>query len=591
MQLTQTVNGKTPVHYTAATAMAPPEVGGDGSYDFHLRSLSAASRDSAAAADPASDPNLLESVRRVCEMCREANDARDEMVARAFPVMSKLFQRCAAAPTQAVASAGVLLLTILQFFLDFGEAVLHDADVSLKTFFRSCLSREFADPVVAERTLEFLIANKTKILISFPTLIPQFYPLLLKLIASNGERLEKKFSEVLPLMMSAGSFLPLFLSLMDLPMLVVALEKVERSSGTLIGSSIATIQKSAAPEMLLALMDEAYTGSAIEDPSGNSGSDDSGPLDLADPMFLDLLKDENDGIAAKHWMSPTLSSTLQAAVNSPQSDRLKQSLEMAPHFLSLYFTTALRDVNDSLLCALIPIVMSRYAAMFPDKVFSFEVRKRLSDFILAAFQRSPGIIAVLKKPITDRLGEAHDNPAKTELALHLCWAIGEHGAGGINCKDVARELFENLELLLYENLATSRLGLSQEPGFDSMGASSRKSSQARLLCFVVTAIAKLATCHSELLPRARVSLAKVARSRTSDRRVWQRACDYLGLMNEPAICLSVLGPSTAQGNGPGIVDWSEGGTKMVAHIPFYLLAGQKGPPFHDFSFADLLPTE
>ncbi|KAJ1272893.1 hypothetical protein BS78_06G237800 [Paspalum vaginatum] len=575
--------------------MASPEVAGrDGSYDFHLRSLSAASRDSAAAADPASDPNLLQSVRRVCEMCWEAKEARDEMVARAFPVMSKLFQRCAAAPTQAVASTGVLLLTILQFFLDFGEAVLHDADGSLKTFFRSCLSREFADPIVAERTLEFLIANKTKILISFPTLIPQFYPLLLKLIASNGERLEKKFSEVLPLMMSAGSFLPLFLSLMDLPMLVVALEKVERSSGTLIGSSIATIQKSAAPEMLLALMDEAYTGSAIEDPSGNSGSDDSGPLDLADPMFLDLLKDENDGIAAKHWISPTISSTLQAAVNSPQSDRLKQSLEMAPRFLSLYFTTALRDVNDSLLCALIPVVMSRYAAMFPDKVFSFEVRKRLSDFILAAFQRSPGIIAVLKamnKPITDRLGEAHDNPAKTELALHLCWAIGEHGAGGIDCKDVARELFENLELLLYENLATSRLGLSQEPGFDSMGASSRKSSQARLLCFVVTAIAKLATAHSELLPRARVSLAKVARSRTSDRRVWQRACDYLGLLNEPAICLSVLGPSTAQGNGPGIVDWSEGGTKMVAHIPFYLLAEQKGPPFHDFSFADLLPTE
>jgi AP-5 complex subunit zeta-1 len=124
-----------------------------------------------------------------------------------------------------------------------------------------------------------------------------------------------------------------------------------------------------------------------------------------------------------------------------------------------------------------------------------------------------------------------------------------------------------------------------------MGASSRKSSQARLLCFVVTAIAKLATFHNELLPRARVSLAKVARSRTSDRRVWQRACDYLGLLNEPAICLSVLGPSTAQGNGPGIVNWSEGGTKMVAHIPFYLLAEQKGAPIHDFSFDDLVPTE
>jgi hypothetical protein len=43
---------------------------------------------------------------------------------------------------------------------------------------------------------------------------------------------------------------------------------------------------------------------------------------------------------------------------------------------------------------------------------------------------------------------------QTELALHLCWAIGEHGAGGTSYKDVARVLFENLELLLYENLAT-----------------------------------------------------------------------------------------------------------------------------------------
>jgi AP-5 complex subunit zeta-1 len=53
--------------------------------------------------------------------------------------------------------------------------------------------------------------------------------------------------------------------------------------------------------MLLALMDEAYTGSAIEDSSGISGSDDSSPLDLADPMFLDLLKDENDGIAVSSF--------------------------------------------------------------------------------------------------------------------------------------------------------------------------------------------------------------------------------------------------------------------------------------------------
>lgn len=58
--------------------------------------------------------------------------------------------------------------------------------------------------------------------------------------------------------------------------------------------------------------------------------------------------------------------------------------------------------------------------------------------------------------------------------------------------------------------------------------------------------------------------------------MWQRACDYLGLLNEPAISLSILGPSIGNVKNPGTVNWSEGGSKMVAHVPFYILAGQEG---------------
>lgn len=561
----------------------------EGDWDFHLRSLSANARDSTAASDPASDPYILQSIRKIYEICKEAGS--EDLVARAYPHINKLFHRSVAALPQSQTSNGLLLLSILQFFLDFGEMVLHDADPSLRTFFRSCLSREFSDPCVAEATLDFLNLNKVKLINAYPTLLPQFFPLLLKLIAWNGEKLEKKFLSVLPAMMSNGSFLPLFPSLADLPILVVALEKVERSSGTLLGNSIASIQKSAAPEMLLALMDEAYTGSTIDDRVGDSGSDDSNSIDVADPVFLDLLKDENDGLVERHWTSPGMTAALLAAKNSSHSRRLKQALNMTPRFLSLYFAIALRDINDSLVCALIPIVMSRNSTIFPDKIFSFEVRKRFSDFILAAFQGSPHFIALLKKPIVDRLGEAYDSPIKTELALNLCWAIGEHGGGGASHKNVARELFESLELLLYENLSSSRLGLSQESGVESNGPNSIRSSQVRLLCFVITAIAKLATCHTELLPRAQVALAKAIRSRGIDKRVSQRACDYLGLLNEPAISLSIFGPSTGNVQSPGTVNWSEGGFKMVSHLPFYILAEQEGPPFHDFSFSDIFSRQ
>ncbi|KAL0676244.1 hypothetical protein Bca4012_004225 [Brassica carinata] len=519
----------------------------DGDWNYHLRILSNSARDST---DPASDPSVLQSVKKLHGFCKLENS--DDLVARIYPQINKVFQRSVASLTQSETgtSKGLLLLAILQFFLDFGDMVLHDADPSLRTFFRSCLSREFSDAAVAEATCEFLIENKRKLLASFPNLLPQFFPLLLKLIAWNWEKLEKSFLKIFPGLISPGSFLPLFPSILDLPsespflrnatlvykffglwfrcqlVLVVALEKVERSSGSgsRVGGSIASIQKSAAPEMLLALMDEAYTGSTIGDGGDDSESEDNNTIDVADPLFLELLKDENDGLAERHRASPALNAALQAAASGPRSERMKQTLKIAPRLLDVYFSVTLRDANDSLICALIPLLMTRNSTMFPDKNFSHEIRRRLLEFVLAAFQRSPNFIALLKKPIIDRLGEAYDDPAKS-----------------------------------------------------------------RLLCFVVTAIAKLATYHRELLPRARVALGKVVRSRISDARVWRRAHDYLRLMNEPGICWSVLGPSrVSEKRFPGTVNWSEGGDKMVAHIPFHILSEQGGPPFHDFALSDVI---
>ncbi|XP_078436746.1 AP-5 complex subunit zeta-1 [Wolffia australiana] len=553
-------------------------------WEDQFRSLSINARDFGA--DPAADPAIVQSVRSLREICREGRS--EDIVAKVYPTINKLFQRCVSALPKSRTTYGLLLLEILQFFIDFGDAFLHDADSSLRTFMRSCLSREFADPIVAEATLNFLSLNKKKILFSFPGLFTQFFPLLLKLIAWNGERLEVTFSKILPAMISQGSFLPLLSSLIDLPILVMALEKVGRNSGTLVGSSIATIQKSTAPEMLLALMDEAYTGTTIKDRGASSGSDDNDSIDVADSLFLDLLKDENDGLAARDWMSPDMDAALQASVNATQSDRLRQALRMTPNYLDVYFRVALWDASDSLVCALIPLLMSRNAALFPDKFFAFEVRKRSLEFILDVFQRWPEFIALLKKPIIDRLTEACGTPEKTELALYLCWAIGEHAGGGISHKDDARELFESLELLLYENISSSRLGLSQEAALSINAAAAWKSSQSRLLCFVVTAIAKLATLHHELLPRARVSLAKVARSHNLGKTVWKRACDFLALMDEPAICMSILGPPNVKEKGPGVVNWNEAGSKMIAHIPFYILKDHEGPPFFDFSFSDII---
>ncbi|EFJ20975.1 hypothetical protein SELMODRAFT_418108 [Selaginella moellendorffii] len=104
--------------------------------------------------------------------------------------------------------------------------------------------------------------------------------------------------------------------------------------------------------------------------------------------------------------------------------------------------------------------------MFPDKIFSIKVQQMCCQFVHTFFKKSPQFIALLKMPITSQ-------PQTSDS------------------KDGVRELFETLELVLYKNLFLWHKA-SAIPG------------QSRLLFFVITTIAKLATCHRELLPRARV---------------------------------------------------------------------------------------
>jgi hypothetical protein len=51
----------------------------------------------------------------------------------------------------------------------------------------------------------------------------------------------------------------------------------------------------------------------------------------------------------RHWTSPGMATALQAAINTPQSDRLKQILKMAPRILDVYFSIGLRGVNNCML--------------------------------------------------------------------------------------------------------------------------------------------------------------------------------------------------------------------------------------------------
>lgn len=48
----------------------------------------------------------------------------------------------------------------------------------------------------------------------------------------------------------------------------------------------------------------------------------------------------------RHWTSPAMGTALQAVINSPLSNRLKEALKIAPRLLDSYFPLTVHDAND-----------------------------------------------------------------------------------------------------------------------------------------------------------------------------------------------------------------------------------------------------
>ncbi|KAG5530700.1 hypothetical protein RHGRI_025612 [Rhododendron griersonianum] len=81
----------------------------DKEWDLHFRTLSSMARDSSFASDRASDPSPLNSVKKLHELC-EADNSED-LIARVYPQVNKIFQHSVASISQSRTSNGLLLLS------------------------------------------------------------------------------------------------------------------------------------------------------------------------------------------------------------------------------------------------------------------------------------------------------------------------------------------------------------------------------------------------------------------------------------------------------------------------------------------------
>lgn len=71
---------------------------------------------------------------------------------------------------------------------------------------------------------------------------------------------------------------------------------------------------------------------------------------LGYPAQVGMFKVNSIICQERPWSSSVMTTILQTAVNSAYSDRLKAVLHLTPRLLDVYFSIALRDVNDCKFC-------------------------------------------------------------------------------------------------------------------------------------------------------------------------------------------------------------------------------------------------
>ncbi|RRT70618.1 hypothetical protein B296_00036292 [Ensete ventricosum] len=247
-----------------------------------------------------------------------------------------------------------------------------------------------------------------------------------------------------------------------------------------------------------------------------------------------------------------MTAMLQAAINNTQSERLKQVLHMTPQFLALYFSIALRDVNDSR--STIPKDTTRIERYVPVRPLIETIRGRRKG--------EPGVWCCSPDPDPSFAGDFFARAIRCLRAISSPVRSVVRGRFLRPCDPLLAGNFFARTIRHLQTISTPRAGRR-----NVFPCGEKERGDKRLSDFMLAAF--------QQCPKF-IALLKVARSRNIDRRVWRRACDYLGLMSEPAICLSILGPSTEKPKGSGIINWSEGGSKMIAHVPFYILSEQEG---------------
>ena len=179
-----------------------------------------------------------------------------------------------------------------------------------------------------------------------------------------------------------------------------------------------------------------------------------------------LSETEQQGLIGSAWSSRALrNAAAKFCDRAPVTARVHEVCLLVPALLDTFFDVILTDAPPSCLRALIPAILTRTGLLFGPPNFQGRVRRILIDRCLACISKDPRLLGVHLVPIIEiMMSSGATSGISTvsssldglgELALNMCWIVGEHATVEVLGLKAVTDLFGALETLAYEQMFKS----------------------------------------------------------------------------------------------------------------------------------------
>ncbi|XP_052766199.1 AP-5 complex subunit zeta-1-like [Mya arenaria] len=405
-----------------------------------------------------------------------------------------------------------LLIVILRFLLNHSKAVAYDPQQELRTLFHRVLSRKFTSTAIAFDIIMFTLDNLESLTHDY-NIMATYFPNLFKILAWNPHTYVGDFLDTVPAMMSLGTSLEVFHTIIDLPCMTVALYVEERSKSL----DLTTMPSPSEEEPTSAI--EAFKNALFR------------------PMFNFFTRAEGGHGDTINRLDKFHSSIADLMEHS----RVLVCYQAAPVLLRCWFSVILENVESDFVSALLSVLIERTGLIYGIPEYKQDVRRIITENLVLLLKKFPETVVRQRAEIGDFLSNTSNILGREAFFNQLVWAVGEFlsTAYSPDCSaEVVGQMYETLELLTYEVIGVT----------GSTPAASAPYS-VQVVSYLMSTLAKLASRCQDLIPRAILCLTKVARQHRSDvvatedqEILFTKAQELINLLKMPNFASVILNP-------------------------------------------------